>query len=125
MKKIFESNKHSRQLVVTLVSAVWAIYLLSQSYYFQFYIIAIMYFIQMVFYRNSISMKYRFRHLPIMLSLVLGYLLVYGVLRKDYLSETLVPNRVFDYSTILIIIVLFFIFIFTVSNDLIKSDKKK
>lgn len=123
MMKYLNSDKYFRQLIVTIISVVWALYFLKDVHLFEFFIIAIMYFVQIIFYKNSIKMKVEFKFILGSMVLGAGYFLVSYVIGKDYFQKSVQHERVFDYSSIFIIMVIFFVFVFTITNDLIKSDK--
>ena len=118
-------KKDSRQLIVTFITAVWSIFLLFQNNFFDFFIISIMYFIQIVFYKNSITINLKIRYLISILFLGVGYALIYSVIRLDYFNSKMIYSKVLDHSSIFIIMIIFFVFIFTITQDLIGTRNNK
>ena len=113
-----------RQVLVTLITLVWLGYLLYCNLYFDFFIIVAMYLVQSVFYSKSLAVEINYKYITSLAILGIGYLLIFSVIKIDYAIQIESFTRGGGASSLFIILIIFFLFIFHLVNDLIGGKGK-
>jgi len=117
-------TKSLRQVMATVITLIWSIYLLYYNLYFDFFIIAAMYLVQSIFHSKSLTIEINYKYIASLTVLIIGYLLIFSIIKIDYVVEMESFKRIAGSSSLFIILIIFFIFIFHLVNDLIGSHKK-
>ena len=118
MKKI-KLNRFARQLLVTILTVMWIGYLL----YIQQVLLVVMYFIQTIFYKKSILVHIHKKYLLSFIAFAIGFRFIFLAVVSDFISEKLVTNYFFDYSSAIAGMLILLIFFLSITEDILKREK--
>ncbi len=122
MKKI-KLNRFSRQLLVTILTVMWIGYLLYIQQVLLAFILVVMYFIQTIFYKKSILVHIHKKYLLSFIAFAIGFRFIFLAVVSDFISEKLVTNYFFDYSSAIAGMLILLIFFLSITEDILKREK--